>query len=87
MRGRSRVTSAVGIALAAIGPLAFGSALEATGESAVPVVGLGVVLVVHLMVGLRTGTLVDRRGDQDGPETSGPSVARRPADHADHRWA
>ena len=57
----SAVTSAVGIALAAIGPLAFGSALEATGKSVVPVVGLGAVLVVHLMVGLRTGTLVDRR--------------------------
>lgn len=57
----SALTSAVGIALAAIGPLAFGSALEATGSWMLPVAGLGAVLVVHALVGLRTGTLAEAR--------------------------
>lgn len=57
----SAVTSAVGIALAAIGPLAFGVALETTGRWEVPVTGLGTILVVHLLVGLRTGRLGQNR--------------------------
>lgn len=57
----SALTSAVGIALAALGPLAFGSALENTGSWILPVAGLGGVLVVHALIGLRTGTLAGGR--------------------------
>lgn len=61
----SALTSAVGIALAATGPLAFGSALEVTGTWTPPVAALGAVLLVHALVGGRTGGLAGvRRGGE-----------------------
>ena len=51
----SAVTSAIGIALAALGPLAFGFGLEASGSYVVPMVGLAVVILLQGAVGLRTG--------------------------------
>lgn len=57
----SAVTSAVGIALAALGPLAFGFGLENTGTWAPSVAGLGAVLVAQVLIGLRTGSVVSSR--------------------------
>lgn len=50
----SAVTSAVGVALAAIGPLAFGFGLETAGSPVVPVIGLGLVVAAQSVIGLRT---------------------------------
>lgn len=57
----SAVTSAVGIALAAIGPLAFGSALEASGTWLPSVAGLGAAVLIQTLVGVRTGRFVAAR--------------------------
>ncbi|WP_166822246.1 MFS transporter [Brevibacterium limosum] len=53
----SAVTSAVGVALAAIGPLAFGFGLEAVGSPVVPVIGLGLIAATQAAIGLRTSRL------------------------------
>lgn len=53
----SAVTSAVGVALAAIGPLAFGFGLETSASPVVPVIGLAVIVVAQSFVGLRTSRL------------------------------
>ena len=53
----SALTSAVGIAFAALGPFAFGFGLEAAGSWFLPVCGLGLVLVVQSALGIRTGAL------------------------------
>lgn len=53
----SAVTSAVGVALAAIGPFAFGLGLETAGSSVVSVIGLAVIVVVQSLIGLRTSKL------------------------------
>lgn len=59
----SAVTSAVGVALASIGPLLFGFGLEVSGSAALPLVGLTAVIVVQAMVGMRSGPrrLTDNR--------------------------
>lgn len=51
----SALASAAGIALAAIGPLAFGFGLETSGSYALPMCGLGAVILVQAGVGLRSG--------------------------------
>ncbi|MGO1908639.1 MAG: MFS transporter [Brevibacterium linens] len=53
----SAVTSAVGVALAAIGPLAFGFGLETSASSVVPVIGLAAIVVAQSLIGLRTSRL------------------------------
>lgn len=53
----SAVTSTVGIALAAGGPLAFGFGLEVTGSYVVPVVGLGVIALLQALLGVWTARL------------------------------
>ncbi|WP_134324253.1 MFS transporter [Cumulibacter soli] len=53
----SAVTSTVGIALAAGGPLAFGLGLELTGSYVVPMVGLGSIALLQAALGLWTGRL------------------------------
>lgn len=58
----SALTSAVGIALAAAGPLAFGLGLEHAASWTVPVMGLGAVLLVQAVIGLRSGRLVSAGG-------------------------
>lgn len=57
----SALTSAVGIALASLGPFAYGAALEVSGRWRVSVATLGTVLVVHVLVGLGTGRIVRGR--------------------------
>lgn len=54
----SALTSAVGIALAAAGPLAFGLGLEHAASWTVPVMGLGAMLLVQTAVGVRSGRSV-----------------------------
>ncbi|MGO1974242.1 MAG: MFS transporter [Propionibacteriaceae bacterium] len=49
------VTSAVGVALASSGPLLFGFGLEASDSHLLPVGGLGAVILVQAVVGIRTG--------------------------------
>lgn len=53
----SAVTSAVGVALAAIGPFAFGFGLETAASPLVPVIGLAVIVVAQSLIGLRTSRL------------------------------
>lgn len=53
----SAVTSAVGVALAAIGPLAFGFGLETAASPVVPVIGLAIIVVAQSLVGLRTSRI------------------------------
>ncbi|SDS73248.1 MFS transporter, CP family, cyanate transporter [Brevibacterium sandarakinum] len=53
----SAVTSAVGVALAAIGPLAFGFGLETAASPVVPVIGLAVIVLAQSSVGFRTSRL------------------------------
>ena len=50
----SAVTSAVGVALAALGPFAFGFGLETAGSAAVPLLGLALVGASQSLIGLRT---------------------------------
>lgn len=50
----SAVTSAVGVALAAIGPLSFGFGLETVGSPVVPVIGLALIAAAQAAIGLRT---------------------------------
>ena len=57
----SAVTSALGVALAALGPLAYGFGLEATASATSSLIGLGGVVVFQLVLGLNTGQLVARR--------------------------
>lgn len=60
----SAVTSALGVALAALGPLAYGFGLEATASATSSLIGLGGVVVFQLVLGLNTGQLVARRSLQ-----------------------
>jgi CP family cyanate transporter-like MFS transporter len=53
----SAVTSAVGVALAALGPFAFGLGLETAGAAAVPLLGLALVGALQSVIGLRTSRL------------------------------
>ncbi|TGD11682.1 MFS transporter [Brevibacterium sp. S111] len=53
----SAVTSAVGVALAALGPFAFGLGLEVAGSAAVPLLGLALVAAAQSVIGLRTSRL------------------------------
>lgn len=53
----SAVTSAVGVALAALGPFAFGLGLETAGSAAVPLLGLALVGAAQAVIGLRTSRL------------------------------
>lgn len=55
------LTSAVGIALAAVGPLAYGFGLESTGSYTASLVGLGIVVLAQTLLGLRTGRAADRQ--------------------------
>lgn len=54
----SAVTSASGVALAALGPLTYGFGLEATGTATISLIGLGVVILVQALLGLRTGRVL-----------------------------
>lgn len=54
----SAVTSASGVALAALGPLAYGFGLEVTASATISLGGLGVVVVCQAVLGLRTGRIV-----------------------------
>lgn len=54
----SAVTSASGVALAALGPLAFGFGLESTGSATASLIGLGAVMICQITIGLRTGQVV-----------------------------
>lgn len=54
----SAVTSASGVALAALGPLAYGFGLEATASATFSLVGLGAVVACQMLLGLRTGRVV-----------------------------
>src|SRR5699024_8880240 len=54
----SAVTQAFGVALAAIGPFAYGAGLEATASATISLIGLGLVVVLQMLLGLRTGKLV-----------------------------
>lgn len=51
----SAFASAIGIALAAIGPLAYGFSLEASGSYVLPMCGLAVVIGTQAVVGIRSG--------------------------------
>lgn len=53
----SAVTSAVGVTLAAVGPLVFGFGLETTSSVAAPMIGLAVIALVQTVVGTRTSRL------------------------------
>ncbi|WP_181272938.1 hypothetical protein [Brevibacterium oceani] len=53
----SAVTSAVGVALAALGPFAFGLGLETAGSAAIPLLGLALVGASQSAIGLRTSRL------------------------------
>lgn len=53
----SSMTATVGIAIAAIGPLAFGFGLEAEGSYVIPVSALGAVILVQAAAGIRSGRL------------------------------
>lgn len=53
----SAVTSAVGVALAAVGPLVFGIGLETTSSAAIPMIGLAAIAVVQTLIGTRTSRL------------------------------
>ena len=57
----SAVTQALGVALAAIGPLAYGAGLEATASATLSLFGLGLVVVLQMLLGLRTGTFIAQR--------------------------
>lgn len=52
------MTSASGVALAALGPLAYGFGLEATGTATISLIGLGVVVIAQALLGLRTGRVL-----------------------------
>src|SRR5690625_288414 len=54
----SAVTSASGVALAALGPLAYGFGLEATGTATISLIGLGVIVIAQALLGLRTGRVL-----------------------------
>lgn len=56
----SAVTQAFGVALAAIGPFAYGVGLEATASATVSLIGLGLVVVLQMVLGLRTGKVVSQ---------------------------
>lgn len=51
----SAVTSTVGIAVAAVGPFAFGLGLEVSGSATVPTAALAVLVLLQAAVGTRTG--------------------------------
>jgi CP family cyanate transporter-like MFS transporter len=51
----SAVTSAFGVALAALGPLAYGFGLETTASVTLSLISLGLVVIVQMLLGLRTG--------------------------------
>ncbi len=53
----SAVTSAVGVALAALGPFAFGLGLETAGSATIPLLGLALVGATQSVIGLRTSRL------------------------------
>lgn len=57
----SAVTQAFGVALAAVGPLAYGFGLEVTPSATVSLCGLGLVVVLQMLVGFRTGKAVAAR--------------------------
>jgi CP family cyanate transporter-like MFS transporter len=50
----SAVTSAVGVASAALGPLAFGFGLETVGSPVAPITGLAIIVAAQAVIGLRT---------------------------------
>ncbi|GAA4478334.1 MFS transporter [Enteractinococcus fodinae] len=54
----SAVTSASGVALAALGPLAYGFGLEVTASATASLTGLGAVVACQILLGLRTGRVV-----------------------------
>lgn len=51
----SALTSTVGIAIASLGPLAFGFGLETSGSYIIPVSALGAVILIQAAVGFRSG--------------------------------
>lgn len=53
----SAVTSAVGVALAAIGPFAFGVGLQTAGSPVIPVTGMAAIAAAQSLIGLRTSRL------------------------------
>ena len=57
----SAVTQAVGVALAAVGPLAYGFGLEVTPSATLSLCGLGLVVLLQILVGFRTGKAVAAR--------------------------
>ncbi|HIW46864.1 MAG TPA: MFS transporter [Candidatus Yaniella excrementigallinarum] len=57
----SAITQAFGVALAAIGPFAYGAGLEATASATISLIGLGLVVVLQMLLGLRTGTFIAQR--------------------------